>query len=374
MKYQTRKQALILLADGTIFHGKAVGGKEGSAFGEVCFNTGMTGYQEIFTDPSYFGQLMVTTNAHIGNYGVADDEVESDSIKIAGLICRNFSYHHSRYSADDSLESFFDKNNLLAISDVDTRALVSYIRDNGAMNAVITTEVDNIEALKKQLAEVPDMNGLELASKVSTQEPYFYGNENATYKISALDIGIKKNILRNLAERDCYIKVFPYDTTYEEMATFNPDGYFLSNGPGDPEPLTQAIATAKDILQTGAPLFGICLGHQVLALANGISTYKMHNGHRGINHPIKNLLTGKGEITSQNHGFAINREETEAHPEVEITHVHLNDNTVAGIRLKGKPVFSVQYHPEAGPGPNDAKYLFDQFLENIKNTKLEKAH
>ncbi|GAB5401222.1 MAG: glutamine-hydrolyzing carbamoyl-phosphate synthase small subunit [Aureisphaera sp.] len=374
MKYQTRKKALILLADGTIFHGKAVGGKEGSAFGEVCFNTGMTGYQEIFTDPSYFGQLMVTTNAHIGNYGTNEEEVESDSVKIAGLICRNFSYHHSRYSADDSLESFLDKNNLLAISDVDTRALVSYIRDNGAMNAVISTDVDNVEGLKKQLADVPDMNGLELASKVSAKEPYFYGDENATYKISALDIGIKKNILRNLAQRDCYIKVFPYDTTFEEMAAFNPDGYFLSNGPGDPEPLTQSIATAKDILNTGAPLFGICLGHQVLALANGISTYKMHNGHRGINHPIKNLLTGKGEITSQNHGFAINREETEAHPEVEITHVHLNDNTVAGIRLKDKPVFSVQYHPEASPGPHDAAYLFDQFVENLKSTKLEKAH
>lgn len=374
MKYQTRKKALILLADGTIFYGKAVGGKEGSAFGEVCFNTGMTGYQEIFTDPSYFGQLMVTTNAHIGNYGTNEDEVESNSVKIAGLICRNFSYHHSRHSADDSLESFLDQNNLLAISDVDTRALVSYIRDNGAMNAVISTDVDNIEGLKKQLAEVPDMNGLELASKVSTQQPYYFGHENATYKIAALDIGIKRNILRNLAERDAYIKVFPYDATFEEMAAFNPDGYFLSNGPGDPEPLEQSIATAKDILKTEAPVFGICLGHQVLALANGISTYKMHNGHRGINHPIKNLLTGKGEITSQNHGFAINREETEAHPDVEITHVHLNDNTVAGIRLKGKPVFSVQYHPEASPGPHDASYLFDQFLENIKNAKLEKAH
>jgi len=199
MKYQTRKKALILLADGTIFYGKAVGGKEGSAFGEVCFNTGMTGYQEIFTDPSYFGQLMVTTNAHIGNYGTHKDEVESEGIKIAGLICRNFSYHYSRPAADDSLESFLDQHNLLAISDVDTRALVSYIRDNGAMNAVISTEVDNIDGLKEQLAKVPDMKGLELASKVSTKAPYFFGKEDATYKISALDIGIKKNILRNLA-------------------------------------------------------------------------------------------------------------------------------------------------------------------------------
>jgi carbamoyl-phosphate synthase small subunit len=373
MKYQTRKKALILLADGTIFHGKAVGGKEGSAFGEVCFNTGTTGYQEIFTDPSYFGQLMVTTNAHIGNYGTIKEEVESESVKIAGLICRNFSYHYSRVAADASLEEFLDKNNLLAISDVDTRALVSYIRDNGAMNAVISTEVDNIDGLKQQLADVPDMNGLELASKVSTSEPYYFGNENAKFKVSALDLGIKKNILRNLAARDCYVKVFPYDASFEELQAFEPDGYFLSNGPGDPEPLKAAIATTQNILKTGAPLFGICLGHQVLALANGISTYKMHHGHRGINHPIKNLITGKGEITSQNHGFAVHREETEAHPEVEITHVHLNDHTVAGIRLKDKPVFSVQYHPEASPGPHDASYLFDQFVENIQSYKMQEA-
>jgi len=367
MKYQTRKKALILLADGTIFHGKAVGGKQGTAFGEVCFNTGMTGYQEIFTDPSYFGQLMVTTNAHIGNYGVNNQEAESEGIKIAGLICRNFSYNYSRDLADDSLENFLNQNNLLAISDVDTRALVGYIRDNGAQNAVISTDVENIELLKKQLAEVPQMKGLELASKVSTKEPYFFGDKNARYKISALDIGIKKNILRNLSKRDCYIKVFPYNSSFSELSSFNPDGYFLSNGPGDPEPLHQAIATAKDILASNKPLFGICLGHQVLALANGISTFKMHNGHRGINHPIKNLLTGKGEITSQNHGFAIDREDTQQHPDVEITHVHLNDNTVAGIRIKNKPVFSVQYHPEASPGPHDASYLFDQFIVNIKN-------
>lgn len=366
MKYQKRKKAIILLSDGTIFHGKSIG-KEGSAFGEVCFNTGTTGYQEIFTDPSYYGQLMVATNAHIGNYGTLSEEVESDSIKISGLICKNFSFNYSRPAADASLEDFFEKNNLLAISDVDTRALVSYIRDNGVMNAVISTDVDNIEGLKKQLAQVPDMNGLELASKVSTKEPYYFGNENATYKISALDIGIKKNILRNLAKRDAYIKVFPYNATFEDLSAFNPDGYFLSNGPGDPEPLIEAQTLAKEIIKRNLPLFGICLGHQVIALANGISTYKMHNGHRGINHPVKNLVTGKGEITSQNHGFAINREETEQHPDVEITHVHLNDHTVAGIKMTSKNCFSVQYHPEASPGPHDASYLFDQFIENIKN-------
>jgi carbamoyl-phosphate synthase small subunit len=234
---------------------------------------------------------------------------------------------------------------------------------------VITTDVENIDNLKKQLAEIPNMKGMELASKVSTKEPYYFGDENATYKIAALDIGIKKNILRNLSQRDCYIKVYPYDATLEELNSFNPDGYFMSNGPGDPEPLTQTIKTAQGAIETGKPIFGICLGHQVLALANGISTYKMHNGHRGINHPIKNLQTGKGEITSQNHGFAINREETENNSEIEITHVHLNDHTVAGIKMKNKPVFSVQYHPEASPGPHDSSYLFDEFITNIKKHK-----
>ena len=367
MKYQKKQIAIILLADGTIFYGKSVGNKQGTAFGEVCFNTGMTGYQEIFTDPSYYGQLMVTTNAHIGNYGTNVDEVESDSIKIAGLICKNFSYEYSRDAADSSLEDFLNTNNLFAISDVDTRALVSYIRDHGAMNAVITTDVDNIVELKKKLTQFPSMNGLELASKVSTKEPYYFGDEKARYKVSALDIGIKKNILRNIAKRDVYIKVFPYDSTFEELESFKPDGYFLSNGPGDPEPLIEAQNLAKEIIKRDLPLFGICLGHQVIALANGVSTYKMHNGHRGINHPVKNLKTGKGEITSQNHGFAVNREEAESNPDLEITHLHLNDNTVAGLAMKSKNCFSVQYHPEASPGPHDSSYLFDQFIENINN-------
>ncbi len=368
MKYQTRQKAILLLEDGTIFHGKAIG-NSGTAYGEVCFNTGMTGYQEIFTDPSYYGQLMVTANVHIGNYGTATAEMESDDVKIAGLICKNFSYDYSRDAADSSLKEFLDQNDLFAISDVDTRALVSYIRDNGAMNAVISTDVDKIDELKTKLAEVPSMAGLELASKVSTKEPYIFGDENASIKIAALDIGVKKNILRNLAKRDACIKVFPYNATFEEMSAWNPDGYFLSNGPGDPEPLSDAITFAQEVIKRDLPLFGICLGHQVIALANGISTYKMHNGHRGINHPVKNMLTGKGEITSQNHGFAINREETEANTDVEITHVHLNDNTVAGIRMKDKNCFSVQYHPEASPGPHDGEYLFDQFIENIQKVK-----
>lgn len=361
MKYSKKLNAIIILEDGTMFHGKAIG-KPGTSFGEVCFNTGATGYQEIFTDPSYFGQIMVTTNAHIGNYGATNLDMESDSVKIAGLVCKNFSFNYSRPVAEESLEKFFDKHQTFVVCDVDTRALVSYIRDNGAMNAVISTDVDNIENLKQQLVQQPSMVGLELASRVSTKSPYYYGNENAKYKIAALDIGIKRNILNNLVLRDAYVKVFPFDATYDEMKAFNPDGYFISNGPGDPEPLKEAQKLAKNIIEENKPLFGICLGHQVIALANGISTYKMHNGHRGINHPVKNLLTGKGEITSQNHGFAVNRTETENHPDVQITHVHLNDDTVAGMRLKSKKCFSVQYHPEASPGPHDSTYLFDDFI------------
>lgn len=365
MKYTTRNKAVLLLADGTIFHGKSIG-IEGTVTGEVCFNTGMTGYQEIFTDPSYYGQIMVATNAHIGNYGVNNEEIEADRIMISGLVVKNFSFNHSRPSAAGSLEDYFKKQNLVVISDVDTRALVSYIRDHGAQNAVISTDGKSVEELKQILNDVPDMVGLELASVVSTKEPYFAGNPNAKYKVAALDLGIKKNIIRNLVKRDCYVKVFPFDTTFEEMAKFNPDGYFLSNGPGDPEPLENAQQVAKDILEKDAPLFGICLGHQVIGLANGISTYKMFNGHRGINHPIGNLLTGHGEITSQNHGFAVNKQELESHPDFEITHLHINDQTVAGMRMKNKNCFSVQYHPEASPGPHDASYLFDQFIENMK--------
>ncbi|UOK43734.1 MULTISPECIES: glutamine-hydrolyzing carbamoyl-phosphate synthase small subunit [Flavobacterium] len=368
MKYSNRNQALLLLNDGTVFYGKSIG-IEGKTFGEVCFNTGTTGYQEIFTDPSYFGQIMVATNAHIGNYGIHADETDSDSIKISGLVCKNFSFNYSRPDAEESLLEYFEKVNLVAISDVDTRALVSYIRDHGAQNAVICTDGTPVEELKKLLADVPNMKGLELASSVSTKEPYFFGNENATYKVAALDLGIKTNILRCLAERDCYIKVFPYNATFEELKAFNPDGYFLSNGPGDPEPLKGVQQVALQIIAENKPVFGICLGHQTLALANGISTYKMFNGHRGINHPVMNVISNRGEITSQNHGFAVNREELEKHPDFEITHLHLNDGTVAGMRMKNKAVFSVQYHPEASPGPHDARYLFDQFVDNIKESK-----
>ena len=364
-KYKSRRKALIILEDGTIFYGKSIG-FEGLSFGELCFNTGMTGYQEIFTDPSYNGQIMVMTNAHIGNYGVVKNEIESDSVKIAGLICKNFSFFHSRYGDTESLQDFLNKNKIVCISDVDTRALVSYIRDNGFMNAVICTELNpDIEKLKIQLKKIPSMAGLELASNVSTKESYFYGDKQSKYKVAVLDLGVKMNILRNLSKRNCYLKVFPHSSSFKDMEGWEPDAYFISNGPGDPEPLENAINVTKKILDTGKPLFGICLGHQVIALANNIKTYKMKNGHRGINHPVINLNTGKGEITSQNHGFAINKKDAEKNKNVEVTHMHLNDNTIAGIRIKDKNCFSVQYHPEASAGPHDSSYLFDDFIAMI---------
>ena len=366
MKYQFRQKAFVLLADGTKFYGKSIG-IEGSAFGEICFNTGMTGYQEIFTDPSYFGQIMVTTNTHIGNYGILENDSQWNQISISGLICKDFSFSFSRPAADMSLFDYLKKHKLVTISDVDTRALVNYIRENGAMNAVISTEVEKEEELIKELQNTPSMVGLELASKVSTKEAYTFGNSDAKYKIAALDLGIKRNILKHMSARDMYVKVFPYDTSYETMAAWNPDGYFISNGPGDPEPLKNVQEVTKAILDSRKPLFGICLGHQIIALANGIPTFKMFNGHRGINHPVKNLLTGKGEITSQNHGFAVEMEAAKNHPEIEITHIHLNDQTLAGMRMKNKKCFSVQYHPEAGPGTNDSVYIFDQFKEIIAN-------
>ncbi len=366
-KYQFRKKAIVLLEDGTIFYGKAVGNSEGSSFGEICFNTGMTGYQETFTDPSYYGQILVTTNAHIGNYGSLAEEMESDRIQISGLVCKSFSYHYSRKQADQSLEQFLETQNLIAIADVDTRALVTYIREKGTMNAAISTEVDKIDELKKKLAQVPSMDGLELSSKVSTSEPYYFGDENAKIKVSAIDFGIKKSILSNLANRGCYIKVFPHNASYEEVKAWNPDAYFLSNGPGDPQEARESLETARQLIGQDKPVYGICFGHQLMAMVNGGKTYKMDIGHRGINHPVKNMITGKGEITSQNHGFAVEMDSLKDNPNVEITHIHLNDHTLAGFRVKDKPCFSVQYHPEAGAGPHDASYLFDQFIDSIKN-------
>jgi carbamoyl-phosphate synthase small subunit len=368
-KIMEQPRAILLLADGTFYEGKAAG-KTGTTTGEICFNTGMTGYQEVFTDPSYFGQLLITTNAHIGNYGTTSKDTESGSVKIAGLICKNFTVPFSRHQAEGSIQDYLEGEGLVGISDVDTRAIVRHIRAKGAMNGIISSEIFDLDELKKLLAKAPDMDGLELASKVSTKEAYTIGEENAKYRVAVLDLGTKQNILRNFVKRDCYVKVFPAKTKMDEIRAFNPDGLFLSNGPGDPGAMDYAVETAKAMLDEEKPLFGICLGHQILARAVGIPTYKMHNGHRGINHPVKNLVTGKSEITSQNHGFGVSPEAIEKNLDVvEITHRNLNDDTIEGIRIVGKPAFSVQYHPEASPGPHDADYLFDQFVDLIAERK-----
>ena len=358
--------AILVLQDGTVFKGTAIGAK-GTASGEIAFNTGMTGYQEVFTDPSYFGQLLVMTTAHIGNYGVHQTEVESDQVMISGLITKKFSNGYSRPSGYSSLQDLFVSQNKVGIADVDTRALVRHIRSKGAMNAIISSENLNIEDLKAQLATIPDMNGLELSSKVATTEVYDVLPENteARFRVALLDFGVKKNIIRCLTDRGCHVRVFPLSATLNEINSFNPHGYMLSNGPGDPSAMPNSIALVKDIVALNLPVFGICLGHQILGLSQGLKTEKMFNGHRGINHPIKNLISGKGEITSQNHGFVITKESIDAQSEIQVTHMHLNDHTIAGIAMKSKPVFSVQYHPEASAGPHDSRYLFDQFINQL---------
>jgi carbamoyl-phosphate synthase small subunit len=369
MKYKSKKEAKLVLEDGTIFYGNAVG-KIGTATGEICFNTGMTGYQEIFTDPSYYGQIMLTTNAHIGNYGIHSKEVESENTKISGLICKNFNELYSRVDAEMSIQEYFEFENLVGISDVDTRALVRHIRDKGAMNGIISSDNLDIDSLKQQLKDVPSMKGLQLCDKVSTKAPYFFGDENSDIKVAVLDLGVKTNILRCLAERGCYLKVFPYDTSFEEMNEWNPDGFFLSNGPGDPSMMPNVIENVKKITDAEIPTFGICLGHQALALSEGIKTFKMHNGHRGINHPVQNLETGKCEVTSQNHGFGIVAEDVYNHQNVEVTHINLNDDTIEGIKITSKNAFSVQYHPESSPGPHDSRYLFDEFINLINKNNI----
>jgi carbamoyl-phosphate synthase small subunit len=363
--------AVLLLEDGTTFYGKSAG-IIGTTIGELCFNTGMTGYQEIFTDPSYFGQMMVTTNVHIGNYGIKKSESESGRIQIAGLICRNYTPGFSRPQADTDIQSYFEQEQLVAMTGADTRAIVRHIRSKGAMNAILSSQTLDLEVLKAQLLDAPNMSGLELASKVTTDTVKVYGSSDNQTVIAALDFGIKQSIIDNFVKRNCKVYVFPARTTFAEMEQVIPDGYFLSNGPGDPAAMDYAINTVKEILAHNKPVFGICLGHQLLALAAGFPTYKMHNGHRGLNHPVKNLVTGLCEITSQNHGFCVVPEALKARPDqVEITHINLNDQTIEGIRLVSKPAFSVQYHPEASPGPHDARYLFDQFVTMINSVVVE---
>ena len=361
----SRKPAVLLLEDGSVFKGNSLG-KIGTATGEICYNTGMTGYQEIYTDPSYFGQIIINTSSHIGNYGTVDNEQESKEPQINGVIINEYSEVYSRSNSDESLEEYFIKNNTVAIFDIDTRKLVKYIRDKGAMNAIISSETLDIEKLKNLLSKVPPMKNLELSSQVTTKKEYTYGDEKADTKIAVLDLGCKKSILDNFSNRGALCKVFPAKTSYKEMQSWNPDGFFISNGPGDPASMDYAVNTVKEIIDNEKPIFGICLGHQILARACNISTYKLHNGHRGINHPVKNLKSGKSEVTSQNHGFAVSMDEIKESKSLELTHVNLNDETVEGISVKGKKAFSVQYHPESSPGPHDSRYLFDDFINMIK--------
>lgn len=363
MNIPAKKKAFLLLEDGFKMEGAAIG-KIGTSGGEICFNTGMTGYQEVYTDPSYFGQVVINTNSHIGNYGTIDEENESDSPKISGLIINEHSIINSR-TGSDSLQSYLEKHSIVGISDVDTRNLVRHIRDKGAMNVIISSELPE-DKLEEELKKIPAMDGLELASKVSTDKPFVLGEGNKV-KIAVLDFGIKRSILNNFVKRGCILKVFPAKTPVDEVLEWNPEGVFLSNGPGDPAAMDYAVNTVNRLVASDKPMFGICLGHQLIARAFDISTYKMHHGHRGLNHPVKNIKSGFSEITSQNHGFSISKEDVEKSSIVNQTHINLNDDTVEGIEIKGKKIFSVQYHPESSPGPHDSEYLFDNFITLITN-------
>lgn len=359
--------AILLLEDGTYFRGISIG-KKGTTFGEIAFNTSMTGYQEIFTDPSYYGQVAIMTTSHIGNYGSHPEENESSDIMISGLVTKKFSKTYSRTSADQSINDKLVQSGCVGISDIDTRALVRHVRNAGAMNCVISSEILDIEILKEKLKEIPSMEGMELSSKVSTKEKYIVPASNdALFNVALVDFGVKQNIIRCLTDRGCTVTVLPMNTTIDEIKALNPDGIMLSNGPGDPAAMIDATALVEQIITLGIPVFGICMGHQLLGHSLGLKTVKMFNGHRGSNHPVKNLITGKCEVTSQNHGFVISDESVANNPDVEVTHRHLNDNTIAGIKHKTKSIFSVQYHPEASAGPHDSRYLFDQFIENMKS-------
>jgi carbamoyl-phosphate synthase small subunit len=364
---RTESPAILLLEDGTVFKGKALGAI-GTSAGEIAFNTGMYGYQEIFTDPSYHKQMLVMATAHIGNYGVHEEEGESGGVRIAGLIVRNFSTIASRPSGSGTLQDDLVKNGLVGISDVDTRALVRHIRENGAMNSIISSEEFDLNKLKAQLSEVPSMDGLELSSEVSVVEPFDFSTEG-DHKVALLDFGFKRSIAKCLEKRGCKVRVFPWNSSSEQILAWEPDGIMLSNGPGDPSAMPTVIDEVKKLVHCEIPIFGICLGHQLLSLSQGLKTEKMFNGHRGVNHPVKNLISGTCEITSQNHGFVVSHDSLKENADIEITHLHLNDNSIAGIRLKGLPVFSVQYHPEASAGPHDSRYLFDEFIEYIRVSK-----
>lgn len=360
--------ALLALEDGFIARGTAIG-RIGTAGGEVCFNTSMTGYQEIFTDPSYHGQLMTMTYPHIGNYGTSYRDDEASRVMIAGLIVRSFSPEYSNPGADRGLQAYLEANDVVGITGVDTRQLVRHIRTKGVMNAVISSDHTDPDMLVKMAADWPRMVGLELATKVSRREaqtlPATSGE--ARFRVAVMDYGVKQSILRNLASRGCALRVFPATSTADEVAEWAPDGLFLSNGPGDPNATFPHAAPILELAKrNGWPVFGICLGHQLMALSEGIGVGKMFVGHRGANQPVMNLDTRLVEITTQNHGFAVQEEQIDE-AAARITHVNLNDRTIEGLRFKTFTGFSVQYHPEASPGPHDSAYLFDTFIQDLEH-------
>jgi len=358
--------AILLLDDGRKFYGHSFGA-EGQAVGEVCFNTGMTGYQEILTDPSYCRQIVTMTVPHIGNYGVNPDDIESKHIQVAGFIVKEETDIPSNWRSTQTIGKYLKEQNIVGIQGIDTRALTRHIRDNGAMNGIISTSNSGLDSLKKKLKETPNMSGLDLAKEVTCKNAYqWFRKPNGEFRVAAIDFGIKHNILRLLEHHGCSTTIFPATVPSTEIMDFNPDGVFLSNGPGDPAAVSYGIETVKQLLGR-KPIFGICLGHQILALALGASTFKLKFGHRGCNHPVKNLNTDKVEITSQNHGFAVDLDSLPVN--IIPTHVNLNDNTSEGIRCKDIPAFSVQYHPESSPGPHDSRYLFQQFIDMMKNAK-----
>ena len=376
--------ALLVLADGTSYKGWSFGAT-GTAIGEVVFNTAMTGYQEVATDPSYYGQIVTFTYPELGNTGVNPEDEESSKPQIRGAIARNISRRPSNWRSTQSLPDYFKEHNIPGIYGIDTRALTRKLRSSGAMNGGISTEILDPAELLQQVQAAPSMEGLNLVQEVTTKEVYEWsdptqpnwefrpvldGEQGEPLTVVALDFGIKRNILRRLASYGCRVIVVPADTPPEEILKYNPDGIFLSNGPGDPAPVKEGIATTKALLEREKPVFGICMGHQILGLSMGAETFKLKFGHRGLNHPAG--LQGQIEITSQNHGFAINAESLDA--DVEITHLNLNDRTVAGLRHKTLPFFSVQYHPEASPGPHDADYLFKQFVESMRSARSTVAH
>ncbi len=357
-------KAILVLEDGRTFEGASFGA-EGETFGEMVFNTSMTGYQEILTDPSYAGQIVCMTYPLIGNYGVNDADVESRRPWVEGFVVREASRVRSNWRSTKSLDEYLRENDIVGIEQIDTRALVRHIRDKGAMRAGISTVDTDPQKLLDKILASPEMKNRELASAVTIDEQFDYpSGDDARFHIVAYDFGVKTNSLREFSKFGCRVTVVPAETPASDVLALKPDGIFLSNGPGDPASMKTVIEEIKKLVETNTPMFGICLGHQLIGSAFGGETYKLKFGHRGGNQPIKDLTTGKIEITSHNHGFAVDADSLPA--DVDVTHVNLNDNTVAGLRHKTLPVFSVQYHPESAPGPHDSEYLFERFVELMK--------